>query len=84
MLAETSGYWQADLDGIHTVRGQGGKKGHTVALSAFTCLAESMPMAGGKGGHRWVRALLADQETGLRQVLKCLELYDTLDLGRYL
>lgn len=42
VLAETSGYWQANLDGIHTGRGQGGKKGHTVALSAFVSLAESM------------------------------------------
>lgn len=80
MLAETSGYWQANLDGIHTVRGQGGKKGHTVALSTFACLAESMPMGRGKGAHR---ALLAGQETGLRQVLKCFDLKDTLDYGRY-
>lgn len=53
MLAKTSGYWQANLDGIHIVRGQGGKKGHTVALSAFACLAESMSVDKGKGGHRW-------------------------------
>lgn len=53
MLAETRGYWQANLDGIPTVRGQGGKKGHTVALSAFACLAEWMPTDREKGGHRW-------------------------------
>lgn len=53
MLAETSRHWQANLDGTHTVRGQGGKKGHTVALTAFAFLAESMPMERGKGGHRW-------------------------------
>lgn len=53
MLAKTSRYWQANLDGIHTVRGQGGKKGHTMALSAFAFLAESMPMVRGKGGHGW-------------------------------
>lgn len=53
MLAETSEYWQANLDEIHTVRGQGGKKGHTVALSAFACLAATMPVDRGKGGHRW-------------------------------
>lgn len=53
MLAEPSGYWQENLDGSHTERGQGGKKGHTVALSASACLTESMPMDRGKGGHRW-------------------------------
>lgn len=53
MLAKTSRYWQANLDGIHTKRGQGGKKGHTVALSAFAFLAQSMPMDRGRGSHRW-------------------------------
>lgn len=36
-----------------TVRGQEGKKGHTVALIAFAFLAESLHMDRGKGGHRW-------------------------------
>lgn len=82
MLAKTSGYWQRNLDGIHIVRGQGGKKGHTVALSAFACLAESMPIADGKKVTDGMRALLIGQET--RQVLKFLDPKGTLDLVRCL
>lgn len=47
-------------------------------------LHRACPWTKGKEVTGGVRALLAGQETRPRQVLKCLDLKDTLDPGRYL
>lgn len=47
-------------------------------------LQRAWPWLEGKEVTGGVRALLAGWETGLRQVLKCLDLKGTLDLVRYL